>query len=105
MHSPDSGTRYGNLRYAEEGPASHAVELATDLPIIGGKEREFGFADRDIANSGWAPVGRRGRVGYSVKFISFDALMRTMDVRDANGTNGPIRNPPTGDPNLTNIYH
>ena len=105
VHSPDGGTRYGGMMYGEEGPASHAVELATDLPIIGGKEREFGFADRDMVNSGWAPEGRRGRIGYSVKFISFDALMRTMVVRDQNGTNGPIRNPPTGDPNLTNLYH
>jgi len=101
----DSGSRYGNLRYAEEGPASHAVELASDLPIIGGKEQEFGYADRDLVNSGWAPEGRRGRIGYSVKFISFDALMRTMVVRDSNGQSGPIQNPPTGDPNLNNIYH
>ncbi len=105
VHADNIGRRYGNIAYAEEGPASHAVELATGLPIIGGKEREFGFADRDLVNSGWAPEGRRGRIGYSVKFISFDALMRTMVVRDANGTNGPIRNPPTGDTNLTNIYH
>ena len=105
VNAPDSGSRYGNLSYAEEGPASHAVELASDLPIIGGKEREFGYADRELVNSGWAPEGKRGRIGYSVKFISFDALMRTMVVRDSNGQSGPIQNPPTGDPNLNNIYH
>ncbi len=103
--APDSGSRYGSLRYGEEGPASHAVELASDLPILGGKEREFGWADRSLVNSGWTPEGRRGRIGYSVKFISFDALMRTMVVRDTNGASGPIRNSPTGDPNLNNIYH
>ncbi len=105
VHAPNSGIRYGGIQYAEEGPASHAVELASDLPILGGKEREFGWADKDLVNSGWSPEGRRGRIGYSVKFISFDALMRTMVVRDSNGASGPIRNPPTGDPNLGNIYH
>jgi hypothetical protein len=104
--APETGTRYGNIEYAEEDPASHAVELASDLPIIGGKEREFGWADRDAVNSGWAPEGRPGRIGYSVKFISFDALTRSMVVRDTNGgAPGPIRNPPTGDPNVNNIWH
>ncbi|MBY0369637.1 hypothetical protein K2X33_03055, partial [bacterium] len=105
VSSPESGSNYGGLRYAEEGPASHAVEIASDLPVIGGREVEFGFANRDLVNSGWAPEGRRGRIGYSVKFISFDALMRTMVVRDSNGQQGPIQNPPTGDVNLNNIYH
>ncbi len=106
VHSPDSGVRYGSARYGEEGPASHAVELVSDLPIVGGgKEREFGFADRELVNSGWAPEGRRGRIGYSVKFIGFDALMRTIIIRDSQGGQGTIENKPTGDPNLGNIYH
>jgi hypothetical protein len=103
--APQSGTRYGGIVYGEEDLASHAVELASDLPILGGREREFGWADRESVNSGWAPEGKRGRVGYSVKFISFDFLTRVMEVRGAGGAAGPIANPPTGDPNTVNIYH
>ena len=104
---PTAGNAMANLEYGEEGPLSHAVELATGLPLIGGgNEIQYGFANTQLVNSGWAPEGRRGRIGYSVKFIGFDALTRTMVVRQNDtGERGPIANPPTGDPNLTNIYH
>ena len=99
------GNVYGN--YGAESPASHSVALAPGLPVINeGNAQEFGFATRAMIHSGWAPQGGQPRIGYSVKFIGFDALMRTMIVKlNEAGTRGPIANPPTGDPNLVNIYH
>jgi hypothetical protein len=63
-----------------------------------------------MVHSGWSPQRdasqNQGRIGYSVKFISFDALMRTIQVRRSDtGQRGPIDNKPTGDDNLTEIYH
>jgi hypothetical protein len=52
------------------------------------------------------PDGNAGRIGYSVKFIGFAALMGTMIVRlNDTGETGPIANPPTGDKNLEKIFH
>ena len=71
-----------------------------------GNAREFGWANRQMIHSGWKPQNGRGRIGYSVKFVGFDALVRTMIVKlNEAGTRGPISNPPTGDDNLVNIYH
>jgi hypothetical protein len=98
------GGPYGG--YAEEGPASHSVVGASSLPEIGGRETEFGWASKDLINSGWAPDGRPGRIGYSVKFIPFDALNRTLIIQlDATGRSGPIANPPRGDENVTRVIH
>jgi Flp pilus assembly protein TadG len=96
-------------RYATEGPASHSVTLAanSNLPQINdGNANEFGWATRQQLHSGWTPPGRPGRIGYSVKFIGFDALVRTMRIKlNESGSRGPISNPPTGDDNIVNIYH
>lgn len=100
------GGPYGN--YATEQPASHSVVLGPNIGAIGGKAAELGWANRDQIHSGWAPAGRAGRLGYSVKFIGFDSLMRTMRVRvNDSGALGPISNPPDSSnvPNLENIYH
>lgn len=101
------GGPYGAFEYAEEAPSSHSVTSAVGLPeITEANAREFGFATPDLINSGWHPDGKRGRIGYSVKFIGFDALLRTMVVRlNESGQRGPIVNPPTGDPNLKNVFH
>lgn len=97
------GGPYGN--YAEEQKASHSVTSANVLGEIR-NPTEYGWATPDMIHSGWAPDGRPGRIGYSVKFIGMDALVRTLRVRqNAAGTEGPIANPPTGDPNIQNIFH
>ncbi len=97
------GGPYGN--YAEEQPASHSTTSAVGLPQMN-NPTEFGWATPDMIHSGWAPNGKRGRIGYSVKFIGMDALVRTLRVeQDGSGAQGPIANPPTGDPNLDQIYH
>jgi hypothetical protein len=91
--------------------ASHSVTLAAGLPLISDENApNFGFASRAMVHSGWSPQRdasqNQGRIGYSVKFISFDALMRTIQVRRSDtGQRGPIDNKPTGDDNLTEIYH
>jgi hypothetical protein len=98
------GGPYGN--YASEAPSSHSVVLADKLPGMQGKENEFGFATKAQVHSGWHPNTGQPRIGYSVKFIGFDALERTMIVKlNDQGGRGPIANPPTGDPNLRNIFH
>ncbi len=94
---------YGS--YAEEQIATHSVTSAVGLPQMK-DPLEFGWATPDLINSGWTPDGHPGRIGYSVKFIGMDALVRTLRVRHfPDGNLGPIDNPPSGDPNLTNIYH
>lgn len=106
VSAPDTGARYGSLAYAQETPASHSVAVAVGLPeITENNATQFGFASRAATQSGWAPTGRPGRIGYGVKFIGFDALTRTLRVRNANGEQTPIANPPTGDPNVLNILH
>jgi len=44
-------------------------------------------------------------VPLSVKFIGLDALMGKLFVKQSNGGRGAIANKPTGDENLTKIYH
>jgi hypothetical protein len=97
------GGPYGN--YASEQIASHSVTTVAGLPLMDNPS-DFGWATKEMVHSGWAPEGEPGRIGYSVKFIGMDALVRTLRVRlnDA-GTEGPIANPPTGDPNIKNVYH
>ncbi len=94
-------------RYATEGAASHSTVLATNgLPEVNeGNANEFGWATKAQLHSGWTPPNRPGRIGYSVKFIGFDALVRTMRIKlNETGSRGPIANPPQGD-NVVNIYH
>jgi hypothetical protein len=95
------GGPYGT--YAEEQISSHSTTSVLGLPEMN-DPLEFGYADRKIIHSGWAPDGKPGRIGYSVKFIGMDALRRTLRVRQ-NGAEGRIANPPTGDPNLDKIFH
>ncbi len=96
-------------RYAAEGPMSHSTLLASTGNKLGLSEdalSEFGWATRRQLHSAWSPPGRPGRIGYSVKFIGFDALVRTMRIKlNETGAKGPISNPPTGDENIVNIYH
>lgn len=100
------GGPYGGINYAQEGKASHSVTGVSQFQTVKGKETQFGFATKEMMHSGWAPEGKPGRIGYSVKFIGMDALMRTLEVTlDQSGQRGRIANPPTGDPNLNNIYH
>lgn len=107
ISAEDTGGRYGNLDYAQEKPGSHSVTLATGLPdITDSSARDFGFANKETLHSAWAPENAGGRIGYSVKFIGFDALVRTMRVRLSNsGELVPIQNPPTGDSNVVFIKH
>jgi len=95
---------YGN--YSDEGPESHTVTSAVGLPFVNeGNAADFGFANKDMIHSGWAPNNRPGRIGYSVKFIGLDALMGKLFVKQSNGGRGAIANKPTGDENLVKIYH
>lgn len=96
---------YGN--YATEQNASHSISLAGQVAGLGeDKANQFGWANKNQVHSGWHPNTGKPRIGYSVKFIGMDALERTMIVKlNESGGRGPIANPPTGDPNLKNIYH
>lgn len=94
--------------YAEESLSSHSVTSAVGLPLINGDDKaiEFGFAPPSLIHSGWAPPGKEGRIGYGVKFIGMDALVRTIRVnQNQAGARGRISNPPTGDPNVNNVIH
>lgn len=82
--------------YADESPASHSVVLAGALPEIGGKEAEFGFATKEILHSSYAPPGKPGRLGYSVKMVGLDAL-RKLKVTLSSGGSGGIANKPSAD--------
>ncbi len=98
-----TGPNYGS--YAAEAPSSHSVTLATGLPLLSEeKVNEFGWANKNQLHSGWAPLGRY-RIGYSVKFISFDALLRLQVRQKGTNTVGPIANPPEGEDNLLMILH
>jgi hypothetical protein len=103
---PDTaaGRDYGT--YGQEQPGSHSTTGVSQLEFVKNNPNEFGFATKDQINSGWAPQGEAGRIGYSVKFISFDGLMRFLEVQNTDGGGkSPIRNRPTGDPNLNKLLH
>ncbi|MBM4316578.1 MAG: pilus assembly protein [Deltaproteobacteria bacterium] len=97
------GGDYGN--YAEEQLGSHSTTGVSQFDFVGDNPNEFGFANREQIHSGWTPDSRRGRIGYSVKFISFDGLMRFLEVESTAGGKIPLANKPTGDPNLNKILH
>lgn len=109
MSAPQGGgdSRYNG--YAEEGLASHSVPLAEQLTNLGLPTNKW--ATKALVHSGWAPRSTRGdrpRIGYSVKFISFEALTATLIVRDPdNGGSLRIANPPTSDPdgNANRVKH
>ncbi len=91
--------------YTTETPGSHSVTSPSQIPDLAqDKLNDFGFANADQLHSGWAPVGAPGRIGYSVKMIGMDHLVRTLKVTE-EGREGPISNQPTGDENIPNIYH
>jgi hypothetical protein len=98
--------RYDN--YATEGRASHSVPLASQLGLGLPLNK---WASRELVHSGWTPrtsFPNRGRIGYSVKFISMEALTATLVVRDpdAGGSSLRIANPPTNvDGNITFVKH
>ncbi len=99
-----NGGAYGG--YANESPASHSVTLTQGIPTLEGNPTSFGWATKEMVHSGWKPANGQPRIGYSVKFIGMDALMRTLRVKQNDtGARGPIANKPTGDPNLVEIYH
>ncbi len=94
--------------YAEEKIGSHSVRSALGIGgiINANNAAEFGYATPQAIHSAWAPKNRPGRIGYSVKFVGMDFLIRVLRVRDGDAGNlGPISNPPTGDPNIQNIWH
>ena len=95
------GGPYGG--YSDEAPGTHSTVLASDLPEIAGKETDFGFATKEIIHSSWAPQGKPGRIGYSVKMVGFDGLRRMI----ITSTNSPIANPPqtSDDPNIAKTIH
>jgi hypothetical protein len=109
-HAPDTGARYGGIPYGQEQPSSHSIAVGVGLPDITPESAsEFGFATREMVHSGWTAENAPGRIGYSVKFIGFEALVRTLRI-DPGGSSGgeggvPLNNPPTGDPNLVRIKH
>ena len=93
--------------YLEETPSSHSTVSAFGLPRINSQDaaNAFGWASPQQIHSSWAPAGKAGRTGYSVKFVAFDGLMRTFRVRAPGGGLTRIANPPTGSPNLNTVLH
>jgi len=100
--------------YAEESnqPSYHSVASGRNIGFLQnpGRDVQFGFAPPEMIHSGWMPQQEennsppKGRIGYSVKLIGFDALLRTIRVQVA-GTESRIANPPIGDPNLNRLDH
>ena len=104
MNASQSGQRsYGN--YAQEQVGSHSTTGVTQFDIVKDSPNDFGFATKDQINSAWAPNGQNGRIGYSVKFIPFDGLVRFLEVESTNGGKSPLVNKPSGDPNINEILH
>ncbi|MBI4402918.1 MAG: pilus assembly protein [Deltaproteobacteria bacterium] len=93
-------------QYAGESPSSHSIRSAVGLPYLDNDQKalEFGFAPPTLIHSAWTPENRKGRIGYSVKFISFDALSGSLEVTE-QGNSTAITNPPTGDPNTRRVWH
>ncbi len=104
VNASQSGQRsYGN--YAQEQVGSHSTTGVTQFDIVKDSPNDFGFATKDQINSAWAPNGQNGRIGYSVKFIPFDGLVRFLEVESTNGGKSPLVNKPSGDPNINKILH
>lgn len=92
---------YGS--YAKEQLASHSTTGVSGIEIVKEDPNAFGFANKDQIHSGWS--NGPGRIGYSVKFISFE-LLKTLDQTDLSGGNAvPVANKPTGDDNVNRILH
>lgn len=109
QHSPGlgGGGPYGD--YLAEGPGTHSVTSAIGIGGIINSEaiaNEFGFASPRQIHSAWSPDPiRKPRIGYSVKFVGMDALTRSIRVTTSTGAEGPIANPPVGDPDFLEIFH
>jgi len=105
VNATQGGARdYGN--YAQEQVSSHSTTGVSGIDIVKDDPNAFGFANRQQIHSAWTPAGQRGRIGYSVKFISFDGLMRFLEVESTSGGRTPILNKPTGDlPVLNKLLH
>lgn len=105
LYSPGGGGgSYGN--YATEQPGSHSTTLAGNhVPNVNdGNANEFGWATRSQLHSGWSPQREPGRIGYSVKLISFDTLIRTLQ-SGVSGSRSNIENIPSGDEDLVKLFH
>lgn len=103
MNASQGGQRsYGN--YAQEQVGSHSTTGVAQFADLKDKENDFGFATKDQINSAWAPNGQNGRIGYSVKFIPFDGLVRFLEVESTNGGKARLLINP-GDPNINKILH
>ncbi len=101
-----SGGAYSGYASASEG--SYKVGLPSDIAPLENNPKAFGWADKELIHSSWGPNNGRRRVGYSVKFIGMDALMRTLRVKQNDtGQRGPISNPPEDDNfgSLRATYH
>ncbi len=107
VNANPSGRQDPYSGYAEEAPASHSTTSAVGLPLIGGAgaANAFGLADPTALQSGYTPLPANPVFGYSVKFLSFNALISNFDVQDQSSGNLNINNLPQGDPNLSRIYH
>ena len=101
----DPGGQGAYGAYAQEQLGSHSTTGVSQLGRVSDNPNEFGFATKDQINSGWTPQGEPGRIGYSVKFVSFDGLVKSFLVRSQSGAESNLENKPTGDPNINNILH
>ncbi|NBY19598.1 pilus assembly protein [bacterium] len=99
---PGGGRDYGN--YATEQLASHSTTGVSGIEIVKEDPNAFGFATKDQIHSGWAPNDQPGRIGYSVKFISFDLLKTLQQTNASGGGSVPIANKPQGE-HVNNILH
>ena len=91
--------------YAAENPGSHSVTGPGNVPLIGGRERDFGFATKEMYHSAWAPPGEPGRIGYGVKFLSINTLMERLENQTSDGDRIEILNKPRFEPNIRQIQH
>lgn len=108
MTAPPNGGDGRYNGYANEGAASHSVPLAEQLSNLGLPLNKW--ASKQVVHSGWTPRTTRDekpRIGYSVKFISFEALTATLIVRDPeSGGSLRIANPPVDlDGNANKVKH
>lgn len=94
--------------YAEEQIGSHSVTSILGMPLMNDEAiaRKFGFAGPSLIHSAFTPRNQQPRIGYSVKFVPMDQIMRTgLAIDFEAGTRQPYSNKPTGDPNLRYIRH
>ncbi len=100
------GNALAYQNYANESIGTHSVLAAEEFtPVTNGNAQEFGFAPFQMLHSGWAPPGQPGRIGYSTKFVGFEALNGSLFVITSSGAQGQIANPPSGDEDVKQVIH